>query len=172
MRAETQATVESIRKSLGLLAQRMDWETAPHRLEEMNAMIEDGDLWSDPSRAQKLMRDRQVLSDKVETFRRIDRDLKDSVELIELGEAEGDAEIVADAESTLKTLAELAAQEGEGGGVYGVVFRGRRYDTGDKLSYLKANVTIASEREDLGPELRAWLIEFAKGLEGKDADQA
>ncbi|MDN5701854.1 MAG: UTP--glucose-1-phosphate uridylyltransferase GalU, partial [Micrococcales bacterium] len=63
-------------------------------------------------------------------------------------------------------LAELAAQEGEGGGVYGVVFRGRRYDTGDKLSYLKANVTIASEREDLGPELRAWLIEFAKGLEG------
>lgn len=69
-------------------------------------------------------------------------------------------------------LAELATQEGEGGGVYGVVFRGRRYDTGDKLSYLKANVTIASEREDLGPDLRAWLIEFAKGLEGKDADQA
>ena len=69
-------------------------------------------------------------------------------------------------------LAELATVEGEGGGVYGVVFRGRRYDTGDKLSYLKANVTIASEREDLGPDLRAWLIEFAKGLEGKDADQA
>ncbi|MCT1601211.1 UTP--glucose-1-phosphate uridylyltransferase GalU [Kocuria sp. p3-SID1433] len=69
-------------------------------------------------------------------------------------------------------LAELATQEGEGGGVYGVVFRGRRYDTGDKLSYLKANVTIASEREDLGPDLRAWLIEFAKGLEGNDADRA
>lgn len=111
MRAETQATVESIRKSLGLLAQRMDWETAPHRLEEMNAMIEDGDLWSDPSRAQKLMRDRQVLSDKVETYRRIDQDLKDSVELIELGEAEGDAEIVSDAEATLKGLAELAASK-------------------------------------------------------------
>ena len=111
MRAETQATVESIRKSLGLLAQRMDWETAPHRLEEMNAMIEDGDLWSDPSRAQKLMRDRQVLSDKVETYRRIDQDLRDSVELIELGEAEGDAEIVSDAEATLKGLAELAASK-------------------------------------------------------------
>lgn len=111
MRAETQASVEAIRKSLNLLAQRMDWDTAPHRLEEMNAMIEDGDLWSDPARAQKLMRDRQVLSDKVETFRRIDRDLKDSVELIELGEAEGDAEIVADAEATLKSLAELAAQK-------------------------------------------------------------
>lgn len=111
MRAETQATVETIRKSLGLLAQRMDWETAPHRLEEMNAMIEDGELWSDPARAQRLMRDRQVLSDKVETYRRIDRDLKDSLDLIELGELEDDAEIVADAEATLKSLAELAAQK-------------------------------------------------------------
>ena len=46
----------------------MDWETAPHRLEEFNAMIEDGDLWSDPARAQKLMRDRQVLMDKVENY--------------------------------------------------------------------------------------------------------
>ena len=71
MRAETQNTVDAIRKSLRLLAQRMDWETAPHRLEEMNAMIEDGDLWSDPARAQKLMRDRQKLSDAVETYRRV-----------------------------------------------------------------------------------------------------
>ncbi len=39
MRAETQNTCEMIRKSLKLLGQRMDWETAPHRLEEMNAMI-------------------------------------------------------------------------------------------------------------------------------------
>ncbi|HHY03023.1 MAG TPA: peptide chain release factor 2 [Paracoccus sp.] len=111
MRAETQATVESIRKSLGLLAQRMDWNTAPHRLEEMNAMIEDGDLWSDPARAQKLMRDRQILSDKVETYRRLDQDLRDSIELIELGEAEDDTEIVAEAEATLKSLAEIAAQK-------------------------------------------------------------
>ena len=61
-------------------------------------------------------------------------------------------------------LQTLAGAEGEGSGVYGVVFRGRRYDTGDKLSYLKAVVTLASEREDLGPELRAWLTEFTSGL--------
>ena len=111
MRAETQATIEAIRKSLKLLGQRMDWETAPHRLEELNAMIEAGDIWSDPARAQKLMRDRQMLSDAVETYRRIDTELKDNAELIELGEAEGDAEIVADAEASLKALAELAAQK-------------------------------------------------------------
>jgi UTP--glucose-1-phosphate uridylyltransferase len=51
-------------------------------------------------------------------------------------------------------LQTLAAADGEGSGVYGVVFRGRRYDTGDKLSYLKAVMTLASERDDLGPDLR------------------
>ncbi|ARC35649.1 peptide chain release factor 2 [Paracoccus yeei] len=111
MRAETQATIDAIRKSLKLLAQRMDWETAPHRLEELNAMIEAGDIWSDPARAQKLMRDRQKLSDAVETYRRISTELNDNAELIELGEAEGDAEIVADAEAALKALADLSAQK-------------------------------------------------------------
>jgi len=51
------------------------------------------------------------------------------------------------------------------GGVYGVVFRGRRYDTGDKLDYIKAIIQLASEREDLGSELRPWLRDFAQGLE-------
>ena len=109
MRAEAQSTVEAIRKSLDLLGQRMGLETASHRLEEMNAMIEDGDLWSDPARAQKLMRDRQMLVDKIETYRKIDKDLRDGVELIELGEMEGDDEIVAEAEAGLKTLKDFAA---------------------------------------------------------------
>jgi UTP--glucose-1-phosphate uridylyltransferase len=54
-------------------------------------------------------------------------------------------------------LQTLATAEGEGSGVYGVIFRGRRFDTGDKLSYLKAVFTIAQEREDLGPALTEWL---------------
>ncbi|CAM5438718.1 peptide chain release factor 2 [Frigidibacter albus] len=112
MRAETQNTCETIRKSLKLLGQRMDWETAPHRLEEMNAMIEDGDLWADPGRAQKLMRERQVLMEKVETYRRIEAGLSDNIELIGMGEAEGDDEIIAEAEAALKALAaEAAAKE-------------------------------------------------------------
>ncbi|HSU70435.1 MAG TPA: UTP--glucose-1-phosphate uridylyltransferase GalU [Micrococcaceae bacterium] len=61
-------------------------------------------------------------------------------------------------------LQTLAAQDGEGGGVYGVVFRGRRYDTGDKLSYLKAIVTLACENDELGPDLRQWLGEYAAQL--------
>src|SRR5437763_8086806 len=48
-----------------------------------------------------------------------------------------------------------------GGPVHGVVFRGRRYDTGDKADYLRSIVQIACDREDLGPDFRAWLAEFA-----------
>ncbi|TJZ83778.1 peptide chain release factor 2 [Paracoccus hibiscisoli] len=111
MRAETQSTIEAIRRSLTLLGQRLDWTTAPHRLEEMNAMIEDGDLWSDPARAQKLMRERQSLSDAIETYRRIEDDLSANAEMVELAEAEGDADLVTEAEGNLKALAKLAAQK-------------------------------------------------------------
>jgi UTP--glucose-1-phosphate uridylyltransferase len=61
----------------------------------------------------------------------------------------------------LQELAQTFA--GAGGGVRGVVFRGRRYDTGDRLDYLKAVVRIASDREDLGPDLRAWLKDYVDG---------
>ena len=57
-------------------------------------------------------------------------------------------------------LQTLAVSDCEGGGVYGVVFRGRRYDTGDKLSYLKAVISIAADRVEFGEELRAWMKEF------------
>lgn len=50
-------------------------------------------------------------------------------------------------------LAELAV----GGGLTGVVFRGRRYDTGDRLEWLKATMVLACEHPELGPPLRRWL---------------
>jgi UTP--glucose-1-phosphate uridylyltransferase len=53
------------------------------------------------------------------------------------------------------------------GGVHGVVFRGRRYDTGDRLDYLKAIVRLAVDRDDLGPEFRPWLVEFAAELDDR-----
>lgn len=111
MRAETQSTLDAIRKSLKLLAQRMDWETAPHRLEEMDAIIEDGDLWSDPARAQKLMRERQMLFDAIAIYRRIQSEMTENAELIQMGEAEGDQDIVTEAEAALKALAATAAQK-------------------------------------------------------------
>ncbi len=63
----------------------------------------------------------------------------------------------------------LAALVERGEPVHGVVFSGRRYDTGDRLDYLKAVVQLAAEREDLGPPLRAFLREFVADLPAEGA---
>jgi UTP--glucose-1-phosphate uridylyltransferase len=58
-------------------------------------------------------------------------------------------------------IAKLIDTDAAGGPVHGVVFRGRRYDTGDKLDYLRSIVQLACDRADLGPQFREWLAEFA-----------
>ncbi|WP_342075962.1 peptide chain release factor 2 [Yoonia sp. SS1-5] len=111
MRAEIQNSVEAIEKSLDLLAQRMDRETAPHRLEEFNARVEDPTLWDNPDAAQKLMRDRQMLVDAMASYDGIKQELSDNIELIELGEMEDDAEVVTEAEAALTALQIKAAKK-------------------------------------------------------------
>lgn len=61
-------------------------------------------------------------------------------------------------------LQEMAVNPETTGGVYGVIFRGRRYDTGDRLDYIKAIIQLAVDRDDLGAELRPWLKEFTSTL--------
>jgi UTP--glucose-1-phosphate uridylyltransferase len=61
-------------------------------------------------------------------------------------------------------LQEMAVTPETTGGVYGVIFRGRRYDTGDRLDYIKAIIQLAVDRDDLGAELRPWLQEFTATL--------
>ncbi|MET9071982.1 UTP--glucose-1-phosphate uridylyltransferase, partial [Streptomyces sp. NPDC004232] len=57
-----------------------------------------------------------------------------------------------------QTHSSAATAAGKAGGpVHGVVFQGRRYDTGDRGDYLRAIVRLACEREDLGPDFRTWL---------------
>ncbi|BAU83205.1 UTP-glucose-1-phosphate uridylyltransferase [Streptomyces laurentii] len=65
-------------------------------------------------------------------------------------------------------LQKMALDEELGGPVFGVVFKGRRYDTGDRGDYLRAIVRLACEREDLGPDFRAWL----KGFVAETTDEA
>jgi peptide chain release factor 2 len=111
MRADAQNTVEEIEKSLELLKQRLDWETAEFRLEEFNARVEDPDLWNDADAAQKLMRERQTLVDAMGVYTSIKQDLSDNIELIELGEMEDDEEVVTEAEQALKALATKAGEK-------------------------------------------------------------
>ena len=68
-------------------------------------------------------------------------------------------------EIQLTDALQTLAADPDSHGVYGVVFSGDRYDTGDKISYLKAVITLAGRRDDLGDELNGWLREYVAGLD-------
>ena len=80
-------------------------------MDDLNAKVEDPDLWNDPERAQKLMRARQELDDQISRCAGLAQTLEDNVEMIELGEAEADADIVAEAEKILLSLQKEIAKE-------------------------------------------------------------
>jgi peptide chain release factor 2 len=104
MRAEIEATALEIRQSLSLLRRHLDWDNALRRLDELNALAENPELWQQASAAQAVMRERTHLETAVASVRGIERELDDSLGLIELGEAEGDQAVVAEAEAALQSL--------------------------------------------------------------------
>ena len=70
----------------------------------MNNKAEDPNLWNDAAEAQKLMRERQQLDDSINGVKRLERQMTDNIELIEMGEEEGDESVVKEAEDALKAL--------------------------------------------------------------------
>ena len=76
----------------------------------MTALSERPDFWNDPEKAQKLMRERNKLEAGMNSILSLERDLRDSVELAEMAEAEGDESLIAEAQATLKAAQERAAK--------------------------------------------------------------
>ena len=107
MRAEAQGHVEEINDALALLRQSLDWDRALRRLDELNARVEDQALWNNPREAQDVMRERRRLDEAVTATRDIEREMSDTVELIEMAEAEGDAAM---ADEGTEALAQLAGR--------------------------------------------------------------
>ncbi|MBL4835955.1 MAG: peptide chain release factor 2 [Kordiimonadaceae bacterium] len=112
MRAEALATVDQLKQSMALLRRHLDWDQALLRLDELNALSEDPDLWNNPSNAQKLMRERTKLDDAIGAVKSIEQDLSDTLEILELAEMDGDAEMETEAEEALKALG-ASAKEAE-----------------------------------------------------------
>ena len=108
MRAEAQAHVDTINDALALLRRFRNWDEALRRLDELNARVEDQALWSDPKAAQEVMRERRRLDEAIAATRAIQSELDDTVELIGMAEAEGDAEMEADGVQSLAALARRA----------------------------------------------------------------
>ncbi|HEV7320249.1 MAG TPA: peptide chain release factor 2 [Ensifer sp.] len=111
MRSEIENIVDEIKQAISLLRRHLDWDQAVRRLDWLNNKAEDPTLWNDASEAQKLMRERQQLDDGINGLRRFEQQLNDNIELIELGEEEGDAAIIADAEQALRDLRNEAAKK-------------------------------------------------------------
>ena len=105
MRAEAQAHVDTVNEALALLRRFLDWDRALRRLDELNARVEDQALWSNPKEAQEVMRERRRLDEAITATRDIERELSDTAELIEMAEAEGDAEMADEGVAALAALA-------------------------------------------------------------------
>jgi peptide chain release factor 2 len=67
-------------------------------------------LWDDAERAQKAMRERNDLQLKMNAITTLENQLADNLGLIEMGEAENEADIVREAESAITALAKDAEQ--------------------------------------------------------------
>ncbi|HXL66656.1 MAG TPA: peptide chain release factor 2 [Xanthobacteraceae bacterium] len=104
MGAEIENIVAEIRQSVGLLRRHLDVDKARARLAELNRQAEDPNLWNDPQRASRLMQERTSLDDALGAIARIEQELDDQQMLIELGEAEKDQKVVAEAEAALHKL--------------------------------------------------------------------
>ncbi|MBX3570767.1 MAG: peptide chain release factor 2 [Mesorhizobium sp.] len=104
MRAETEKRVDEIRQAISLLRRHFDWDQAVKRLDYLNNRAEDGDLWNNPAEAQALMRERQSLDDGIRAVTELTRKLDDNIELIKMGEEEGDQSIVDEAEASIQSM--------------------------------------------------------------------
>jgi peptide chain release factor 2 len=111
MRADAEGYVARIDAALNLVKMSLDWDRALRRLDELNAKVEDPTLWDNPKAAEEVMRERRRLDAAISTVREIDADKSGTVELIELAEMEGDAELGDEGAASLKALADRADKD-------------------------------------------------------------
>ena len=97
MRAEVDSAAKLIEQNLNLIKRHLDWDKALARLDELNQQAESPTLWDDASAAQKLLKEREALSNAIGKIKALQQRLDDNIGLIELGELEGDESIVQEA---------------------------------------------------------------------------
>ncbi|KAB0681818.1 peptide chain release factor 2 [Aureimonas leprariae] len=104
MRAEIETMVDEIKQAISLLRRHLDWDAAQKRLSVLNAQVENPSFWNDAEEAQKLMRERQRLETSITGIQALEQGLRDNVDLIGMGEEEGDASVVTEAEEAIRAI--------------------------------------------------------------------
>lgn len=108
MQAETQAKIDAITSTLELLHKHVNFEVATARLTELEALSAGADFWNDQANAQNAMREKNQIERQLGMITSLQTEMDDAVGLIELGEMEGDDEVVAEAEAVLAELVKVA----------------------------------------------------------------
>jgi peptide chain release factor 2 len=108
MRAEGQAFIDRIEAALELVRQSLDWERALRRLDELDARVQDPTLWDDPKQAQAITREQKQLETAINTVREISAEMADAIEFVEMGEAEGEEDVIREGMQSLERLANRA----------------------------------------------------------------
>jgi len=79
-------------------------------LQELNSLAEAPDLWSSPQRAQAVLQERTRLANGIDAINHMETEVSDSIELIEMGDAEGEDEIILEAEAALEAILRRAGK--------------------------------------------------------------
>ena len=108
MRAEGQAFIDRIESALDLVRQSLDWERALRRMDELNARVQDPTLWDNPKEAQAVSREQKQLEGAINTVKEISAEMADAVEFVEMGEAEGEEDVINEGLQSLERLADRA----------------------------------------------------------------
>ena len=108
MQAETAAKIEIIKTAIDLLRKHVKYDDAKARLTSLEAALSDGDFWNDQASAQETMREKNRIERQLSVIDNLQSEMDDAMELLELGAAEEDDEIVIDAEEILSKLVTVA----------------------------------------------------------------
>ena len=111
MPADTRAPDGAVPTAIELLRKHVDFDVASQRLEELEALSAEGDFWNDQAKAQEAMREKNRLQRQIEMITSLQSELDDAAGLIELGEMEGDADVVAEAEAAIASLVIIAEKK-------------------------------------------------------------
>lgn len=104
MRPEIDSATKLVEQSLTLVKRHLDWDNAVRKLEAMNQQAESPTLWDNPAIAQKLLKEREVLTNAIRKIQALQQRLDDNIQLIELGESEDEDSIVQEAEQGIFDL--------------------------------------------------------------------
>ena len=107
MRAELDNIIKNITKSMKTLEKKIGWNDLASRFDELSAIIEMPNLWNNPQRAQKLMKERQTIEDFKSFHANVTLKTQENVELIELAELEDDLVIIKELQEELMVLQKL-----------------------------------------------------------------